>query len=107
MDERDELLLRLQGLQTVPEKTSCLWCPNRLACFTTPAASFPSQASPWAVGLKTIRGHPMPLRPRPAKHIADWISSYYQHLDHASLLTLADLQHYGLNADHMNNHAEL
>ena len=28
-------------------------------------------------------------------------------LDHATLLTLADLQRYGLNADHMNNHAEL
>ena len=42
-----------------------------------------------------------------SQHNADWISSYYQHLDHASLLTLADLQHHGLNADHMNNHAEL
>ena len=41
------------------------------------------------------------------RHTADWISSYYQHLDHASVLTLADLKCYGLNADHMNNHPEV
>ena len=41
------------------------------------------------------------------QHIADWISSYYQHLGHASVLTLADLQRYGLNAGHMNNYGDL
>ena len=41
------------------------------------------------------------------QHIADRISDYYRHLDHASVITLDDLRRYNLNVDHMNNHAEL
>lgn len=42
-----------------------------------------------------------------SQYIADWITSYYQHLDHASVLTLADLQNHSLNARHMNDYADV
>ena len=106
VDERNELLHRLQG----PEVTG----EDLMSLVTQPPGLFHDARRIISESSLTLGGwiesysrSPDAPQANTGQHIADWISSYNQHLGHASVLTLADLRRYGLNATHMNGHAEV
>ena len=106
VDERNELVRRLQS----PEGTG----DDVIAIAAQPIGLFHDARRIISESNLTLGGwieaysrSPNAPQANTGQHIADWISGYYQHLGHASVLTLADLQRYGLNATHMNHYAEV
>ena len=106
VDERNELLNRLQRADATGEELfSLVTQPPGLfhdtrriiseSCFTLGGWIESYSRSPNAPVAST------------GQDIADWISSYYSHLGHASVLTIGDLTRYGLNVEHMSNHPNL
>ena len=106
VDERNELLRRLQGSEATGEDLMTLVAqPPGLF---HEARRIISECSLTLGGwVESYSRAPDAPQANTGQHIADWISSYNQHLGHASVLTLADLQRYGLNATHMNGHADV
>ena len=51
--------------------------------------------------------HPDASAATTGQHIADWLSDYYRHLGHSSVLTIDDLRRYGLNVSHLNEYPDL
>lgn len=95
VDERNELLRRLQG----PEVTG----EDLISLVSQPPGLFHDARRIISESSLTLGGWIESYSRSPnappadtGQHIADWISSYYQHLDHASVLTLADLRRFGL-----------
>ena len=106
MDERNELLLRLQGSDGTSE--------DLMSLVAQPPGMFHDARRIISESSLTLGGwierysrDPDAPRATTGQHIADWISAYYRLLGHASVITLDDLRRYGLNVDHMNNHPEL
>ena len=106
VDERNELLRRLQGPDVTGE--------DLMSLVSQPPGLFHDARRIISESSLTLGGwidsysrSPNAPQANTGQHIADWISSYNQHLGHASVLTVADLQRYGLNATHMNGHAEV
>ena len=106
VDERNELLRRLQG----PEGTG----EDLMSLVSQPPGMFHDARRIISESRLTLggwidsysRAADAP-RATTGEHIADRMSDYYRHLGHASVITLDDLRRYGLNVDHLNNYAEL
>ena len=106
VDERNELLLRLQS----PDGTG----EDLMSLVAQPLGMFHDARRIISESRLTLGGwidrysrDPNAPRATTGQHIADRISDYYRHLGHASVITLDDLRRYGLNVDHLNNHPEL
>ena len=106
VDERNELLRRLQG----PDGTG----EDLMSLVAQPPGMFHDARPIISESRLTLGGwidrysrDPNAPRATTGQHIADRISDYYRHLGHASVITLDDLRRYGLNVDHLNNHPEL
>ena len=106
VDERNELLLHLQS----PEGTT----EDLMALVSHPPGLFHDARHIISESSLTLGGWiesysraPDAPQATTGQDIADQISSYYQHLGHASVITLDDLRRYGLNVDHMDNHGQV
>ena len=106
VDERNELLLRLRS----PEGTG----EDLMALVSQPPGLFHDARHIISESSLTLGGwiesysrSPDAPEATTSQHVADQISSYYQHLGHGSVITLDDLQRYGLNVDHMNNYPDV
>ena len=106
VDERNGLLLRLQGSDGTSD--------DLMSLVAQPPGMFHDARRIISESSLTLGGwidrysrDPDTPRATTSQHIADCISAYYRHLGHASVITLDDLRRYGLNVDHMNNHPEV
>lgn len=106
VDEYNELVRRLQS----PEGTG----EDVIAIAAQPIGLFQDARQMISESNLTLRGwieaysrSPNAPEASTSQYIADWISGYYRHLGHTSVLTLADLQNHGLNADYMNRYADV
>ena len=104
VDERNELLRHLRSPDATGEDLMSL--VSQPPGLFHDARHIISESSLTLGGwIESYSRAPDAPRATTGQHIADWISSYYQHLGHASIITLDDLRRYGLNVDHMNNHS--
>jgi hypothetical protein len=106
VDERNELIHRLQGPNAVAE--------DLMSLIAQPPGLFHDTRTIISESQLTLGGWIENYSRRPdapsattGQHIADRMSNYYSHPGHSSVLTIDDLHRYGLNVDHMNNHAAL
>ena len=106
MDERNELLHRLQGPDGIGEDLMSLVAqpPGMFHDARRIISESRLALGGWIDSYSRAADAP---RATTGEHIADRMSDYYRHLGHASVITLDDLRRYGLNVDHMNNHPEL
>lgn len=106
VDERNELLRHLRS----PEATG----EDLMSLVSQPPGLFHDARHIISESNLTLGGwierysrSPNAPQATTGQDIADRISSYYQYVGHSSVITLDDLQRYGLNVDHMNNHSEV
>ncbi len=106
VDEHNELVRRLQSTEGKGEDVIAIaGQPRGLLC---DARWMISESNLTLRGwIESYSRSPNAPEASTSQYIADWISSYYQHLDHTSVLTMADLQNHGINADHMNRYADV
>ena len=106
VDKRNELLCRLQGSEATGEDVVSLVAqPPDL--FHNPRRIISESSLTLGSWIESYSRSPNTPQANTGQHIADWISGDYQDLGHTSVLTLADLQHHGLNAGHMNNYTDV
>ena len=106
VDERNELLRRLQG----PDATG----EDLMSLVSQPPGLFHDSRRIIADSRLVLGGwierysrHPDAPTATTGQHIADWLSDYYRHLGHSSVLTIDDLRRYGLNVTHLNEYPDL
>ena len=106
VDERNELLLRLQSPDGTGEDLMSL-VAQPLGMFHDARRIISESRLTLGGWIDSYSRDPNAPRATTGQHIADRISDYYRHLGHASVITLDDLRRCNLNVEHMNNHAEL
>ena len=105
VDERDELVRRLGSPGGTGDDLMALVC-QPLGLFHDTRRMISESNLTLRGWIESYSRAPNTPQANTSQNIADWISDYYQHLGHASVLTLDDLQNHGLNVDHMNHHAD-
>ena len=99
VDERNELLRRLQGPDGTGEDLMSLVSqpPGMLHDARRIISESRLTLGGW---IDSYSRAPYAPRATAGEHIGDRMSDYYRHLDHASVITLDDLRRYNLNVDH-------